>query len=493
MSGPDPARQQRPGPLAPGLDRAELLAAVTADLAHLGGGARVLVALSGGPDSTALAYLATEARPDLVVTLVHVRHGLRDDTEDVAVVERHAAYLGLPLEVVAVRVARSGRGLEAAARDARYAAIRAVAAERDAEAILVGHTADDQAETVLLRAARGTGVAGLAAMRGRSGDLVRPLLRVRRTDLRRFVAMEGLPVAMDPTNHDPNLRRVRVRSDLLPRLAEVGPDPVGALGRLAALAAEDEDALTGAAGEALAAIVWRRGDVIAVRDEDLARFPLAVGRRVWRRVLAELGAGGPPSAAVVSRLLALGAGRRLHVGALEVTAGGGWRTAAVRTIDRSPPRPLATPGVTPWTPAEVAVSVVVPGDEAGPGSTTGQIAFELAGAWTPPSPADAALAPPPGGWVRRCVLTLPAGLGELRLRHREPGDRLHTEVGTKRVADVLVDACVPRPVRDRWPLLVGGDRVLWIPGVAVDAEVHAAGRASPALQLALVPAPPACR
>ncbi|MEX0836599.1 MAG: tRNA lysidine(34) synthetase TilS, partial [Nitriliruptor sp.] len=330
---------QRPGPLPPGRGRGALIDAVAAELAHLPRGAAVVVALSGGPYSTALAYLATEARPDLIVTLVHVRHGLRDDTEDVVVVERHAAYLGLALEITAVAVARSGRGLEAAARDARYAALRRVASDRGAEAILVGHTADDQAETVVLRIARGTGVGGLAAMRPRSADLVRPLLRLRRADLRRFVALEGLPVASDPTNDDARLRRVLVRSQVLPLLGEVGPDPVGALGRLAALAAEDDDALGALADAAFGEVAVRCGDVLAVRDEQLERLPAAVQRRLWRRVFADLGQALPPPAAVIADLLALRAGRRLQVGALEVSAGGGWRAVAPRRSIPSPPRP----------------------------------------------------------------------------------------------------------------------------------------------------------
>jgi tRNA(Ile)-lysidine synthase len=484
-----------PGPLPAGQDRDALLAVVATDVADLAEGARVVVALSGGPDSTALAYLLTEARPDLEVTLVHVRHGLRDDADDVAVVERHAAYLGVPLEVVEVTVERDGRGPQASARDARYDALRAVAAARGADAIVVGHTADDQAETVLLRAARGTGPAGLAAMRRRSGDLLRPLLRLRRVDLRRFVVLEGLPVATDPSNADVRVPRVAVRDRLLPLLGEVGPDPVGALGRLAALAADDDDALTRLAGAAVARHAVRCGDVVAVRDADVAALPTAVLRRVWRQLLAEADPDRPPPpASTVVDLLALTPGRRARVGHLEIAAGGGWRALAPVAAPRSDPQPIAVPGVTPWVPADVQVRAVVPGDpDDGAHAADRQIAFAIAGAWTPPPPARRSLAPPPGGDPARCVLVLPAEAvptsageddGRLRLRHRRPGDRIRTGGGTRRVADVLVDARVPRPVRERWPVLVtGDDRVVWIPGIEVDAALRTAGRAEPALQL----------
>jgi tRNA(Ile)-lysidine synthase len=475
------------GPLPPGRHRDDLLAAVGEDLADLADGAPVLVAVSGGPDSTALAYLVTEVRPDLAVTLVHVRHGLRDDAEDLAVVERHAGYLGVPLEVVSVEVAPAGRGLEAAARDARYAALRAVRDRSGAAAIVLGHTADDQAETVLMRAVRGTGVTGLAAMRRRRGDLWRPLLRLRREDLRRFVALEGHRVATDPTNEDRRLRRVLIRTEILPRLTPVGPDPVGALARLATLAAEDDDALERLATALLDRAAVRCGDVTAVRDDDLDRVPAAVRRRVWRRLLAQVAPGPPPSAAVVADLLDLAPGRRREVGDVEVSAGGGWRAVAPRTLVRRGPATVAVPGRTAWDPAGVVVHARTPDTETD-ALPAGQIAFALSGAWTPQEPPRRALAPPPGGHAERCVLPLPAGVGGLHLRHRAPGDRIRTGGGTRRVADVLVDAGVPRAVRDRWPLLVVDDRVLWVPGVEVDADVVAAGRADPAVQLVVGPA-----
>lgn len=470
------------GPLPSGRHRDELVAAVTEDLADLADGTRVVLALSGGPDSTALAYLVTEARPGLAVTLCHVRHGLRDDAEDLAVVERHAGYLAVPLEVVEVEVRPAGRGLEAAARDARYAALHAVRDRIGARAVIVGHTADDQAETVLLRAARGTGVTGLAAMRRARDGVWRPLLRLRREDLRRFVALEGHRVASDPMNEDRRLRRVLVRTEVLPRLTPVGPDPVGALARLATLAAEDDDALEALAAALLDRGAVRCGDVVAVREDDLASVSAAVQRRVWRRLLAEVAPGPPPSSAVVADLLDLAPGRLHEVGGLEVSAGGGWRAVAPRTSVPRGPAAVTVPGVTVWEPAGVVVHARTPDtdDDALP---AGQIAFALCGAWTPPEPSRRVLSPPPGGHAERCVLPLPADLGPVSLRHRAPGDRVRTGGGTRRVADVLVDAGVPRPIRDRWPLLVAGDRVLWVPGVEVDADVLAAGRAAPALQL----------
>jgi tRNA(Ile)-lysidine synthase len=478
-----------PGPLPPGLDRAQLLDAVTAGLRSLAHGARAVVALSGGPDSTAAAYLAAEARPDLVLMLGHVRHGLRDDVEDVALVRQHAAFLGLPLEIRTVEVVPTGHGPEAAARDARYAALRDVAHDHEARAIVVAHTAEDQAETLLLRLARGTGVAGLRGMATHDRDLVRPLLRVRRADLRRFLDLEGLPAAADPTNRDPALRRVRARSEVLPALERLGPDPVGALGRLAVLAAEDETALSEEAEAVLATSLVRTGSVRSLRDHDLSAVPAAVRHRVWRRAVREVAEAPPPTAAEVATIESLTAGQRVQLpGGVEVAAGGGWRTVAPRDVQMAPVTPVEVPGCTPWPPAGVVVAAETPDVSAEP--PPGQIALEMSGAWTPRRPSRAEVVAPPGGWHDRAHLALPGDAGPWRLRHRRPGDRIHTRVGTAKVADVLVDAGVPYAVRARWPLLVDADdRVVWVPGVAVDRDVLAAGRAEPGVLLVVGTAP----
>ncbi len=481
----------RPGPRPAGLDRDGLVAAVASALGAVPADAAVVVACSGGPDSTALAYLVDEARPDLQLTLVHVRHGLRDDREDVAVVERHAAYLGAPLEVVNVRVERRGGGIEAAARTARYGALREVAARVGAVRVLVGHTADDQAETALLRIARGTGVSGLAAMRPDRGDLARPLLGLRRSDVHRFVAFEGLPTAEDPMNADPAVRRVAVRQRVLPALEQVAADPVGALGRLTALAADDEDALGDLAAAARDDLVVRTGEVASLRADALGQLPRAVRRRVWRLLLVTAEPDDhPPASAVVAAVEALRPGRQLRHGALQVTFGGGWYAVAPAVHTPADPVTVAVPGVTDWPPVGGAITARTPTAASEDGAPTGQIAFELTGAWSPPRPATGELLVPPGGSADRCTLALPAADRVFTVRHRRPGDRCRTGAGTARVADLMVDARLPRPLRDRWPVVVDGDRVVWVPAIAADAELLAAGRAAPAVQLVLGPRPP---
>lgn len=476
------------GPLPPGRSRDELLGEVTARLVCLPASATVVLACSGGPDSTALAYLVTEARPDLQVVLAHVNHGLRGadaQRRDRDVVETHAAWLGVALEVRDVEVVGAGHGMEAAARDARYAALRSVADTHGAAAILVGHSADDQAETVLLRLGRGTGLDGLAAMSAVSGDLVRPLLRVRRTDLRAFVELEGLPTSDDATNRDDAVRRVRVRHEVLPALGRIGPDPVGALARLADLARGDASALDEAAARLPDALYWV-GPVAVLATDALRGAPVAIARRVVRAAVTAL-VGQPPSVRTVERVLTTrpGAGASLP-GGLELRVDRRWRTLHPRgREDEVDATSLAVPGVTPWPSAGISVRAVTP-DVAPDTPGNEQIAFALPGAWTPPTVRLDPGARLPGAREARSTLWLPALADPLSVRSLAPGDRVLTGGGTRRVVEVLRDAGVPRAVRPRWPLVAAGERVVWIPGIEVDRHVYDAGRLEPQSLLHLV-------
>jgi tRNA(Ile)-lysidine synthase len=198
-------------------------------------GERVVVACSGGPDSTALldalARLAPPRRIDLHVA--HVDHGLRDGSAaEAGPVAALSAARGLPFHALRVAV-EPGGSLQDRARTARHASLRALATEVGATAIALGHTADDQAETVLMRALAGATPRALQAMSPRDGALARPLLRVWRAQTAAYCAALSLPVADDPSNADPRFLRTRVRHQLLPALEEVFP---AARRRLVALA-----------------------------------------------------------------------------------------------------------------------------------------------------------------------------------------------------------------------------------------------------------------
>lgn len=492
----DPPRDSPPGPLPPGIDREGLVAEVSRALEALPAGAGALVALSGGPDSTALAHLVAEARPDLELSLGHVRHGLRDDAADLDTVRDHAHALGLPLRIAEVDVLRRGQGLEAAARDARYAALRRLAREADAGWIILGHTADDQAETLLLRIARGTGVSGLAGMAALSGDLVRPLLRLRRSDIRRFVTLEELRTVEDPTNRDPAIRRARARHSVLPAFEALAPDPVGALGRLADLARVDAGYLEAEAARVALTAVRPYGPARAIATEALARLDAAVAPRVVRRLLAAVrGTPMAVTAAHVNAVLALQPGQAVDLPGATVTLGGGWLAAVPHQPPEAVIAPLAVPGTTSWPPADVDVVVVASRDSvAQPHLPRGrQRAADVVPEQALPPGGDPTLGQVVLGGLEgdegdgTALSPSHAGPAELVVRPRRPGDRVRGRAGTQKLQDLFVDAGIPRAVRDLVPVVALGERLLWVPGVAVDAPADAAGRVMPDLHIAVRP------
>jgi tRNA(Ile)-lysidine synthase len=258
--------------------------------------APVVVACSGGADSLALLALAVDA--SLAPVAVHVDHGLRDGSEhDAECVRAAASALGAVSRAVGVDIA-PGSNLEARARDARYAALDAARVDIGADVVLVGHTADDQAETVLLNVLRGAASSGLAGMAARHGTVVRPLLDARRADTRALCVALGLPVFDDPMNDDRAFRRVAIRHDVLPYLSALAErDLVPVLARQAAILRSDSEFL-----DDLAARAWP-GDADASATV-LVALPVPLARRALRQWLG----APPPSLAEIERVLAVARG-----------------------------------------------------------------------------------------------------------------------------------------------------------------------------------------
>ncbi|ROS78828.1 tRNA lysidine(34) synthetase TilS [Cellulomonas sp. PhB143] len=268
----------------------------------------VLVAVSGGADSLALAAATAFVAPraGLRAGAVVVDHGLQEGSAQVCAGAAAAcAALGLgPVEVVRVRVEGPG-GVEAAARDARYAALDEAAGRAGARATLLGHTLDDQAEGVLLGLARGSGARSLAGMPAARGALRRPFLGLRRADTEAVCAALGLEPWHDPTNGPaPGTAsarlplRSRVRHEVLPVLEDVlGPGVAQALARTAAQLRDDADALEALADEAFVTVRRRAPGpmpgpgTLALDADGLSGLPRAVRRRVLRR--AAIAAGCP--------------------------------------------------------------------------------------------------------------------------------------------------------------------------------------------------------
>ena len=256
-----------------------------------------VVACSGGADSVALLALAVAA--GLRPTAVYVDHGLRPDgPAEAAFVARVAARLGVASRAVSIDV-MPGPNLEARARAARYAALDEVRRGLGASTVLVGHTADDQAETVLLNLMRGSAAAGLGAMAERRGVIVRPLLRLRRTDCEEVCAAVGIAPVRDPMNDDHAFRRVAIRADVLPRLSALaGRDLVPVLARQADVLRSESDYL-----DELARAAWPPEPDLNPAGV-LARLPLPLARRAVRQWIGS----PPPSFADVERVLTVARG-----------------------------------------------------------------------------------------------------------------------------------------------------------------------------------------
>jgi tRNA(Ile)-lysidine synthase len=266
----------------------------------------VVVACSGGADSLALLLAlhalcgrAGSAFPAVHLHAAHLDHGLRGaaSAADAAFVAEQCAQLGLPLTVGVVSDEEHATwqgSIEAAARTARYRFLRAVAAEVGANCIAMGHTLDDQAETVLLHLLRGSGLDGLGGMRPRADDIIRPLLRLRRADNEAYCAERGITPRNDPSNDDPRFTRNRIRHEVLPLLATLQPEIRPTLARSAEVLAHDADYLNAAADAAWPTILRASADAAITLDRSaLGALHPAIRSRVLRHAILAVGSPKP--------------------------------------------------------------------------------------------------------------------------------------------------------------------------------------------------------
>jgi len=432
-----PRPQKRSQPLHP---FEQAVARALRGRALLAPGDPVLVALSGGPDSTALlaALLALSRRGAVgPVRACHVDHGLRPGSAgDAEHCRALCSALGVPFESRQVAVAPGNR--QAQARRARYAALRQAAA---GSALATGHTRSDQAETVLLRLLRGAGARGLGAIPPRRGrpPVVRPLLDLPRDRGLAYLRDRGLPWLEDPSNAGGAYLRNRVRREVLPALLTLSPAAERTLARAADLLRDDDRALERAARRLLAG-----GSAAAGQ---LARAPVAVRRRavrlLWRGATGSRKGLAAEQVEAVLRLLARPGGGRISLpgGRQARVAGGrlevGW--------PRVPAGPLAlavpAPGTFPFPAANLCLRFEAPGEE--------------------------------GPFLREGAVTWP-----LWLRTRQAGDRIRPARGrgSKKLKAWLIDRKVERSRRDRLLLLAdAAGRVLWIPELGVLAAGLEAG------------------
>ena len=364
-SGPTPRRsgRRRPGRLAPVVGTArKMLQNALADAGYPG---RVTVACSGGPDSLALAavaaYFARRGHVDghpLAVGGVVVDHQLQAGSAQVAARTADALReLGLhPVEIRTVTVSAAGMGPEAAAREARHAALEAAAAEQGAGAILLGHTLDDQAEQVLLGLARGSGTRSLAGMRPvRAGTgnhvLLRPFLGLRRAGTEEICEVEELEPWHDPTNTDPAFARSRTRVEVLPHLEQkLGPGVAESLARTASILQLDADYLEDVAESTYASLVERDGADLSLPEEPLRALAPAIRFRVIAKAAAATGGQQPG----YQRLLAAEALLRRQGSAGPVELPGGVSVYRLSLAQRERPAGPGGPGGAGSVPRERA-------------------------------------------------------------------------------------------------------------------------------------------
>jgi tRNA(Ile)-lysidine synthase len=414
---------------------------------------RVIVGCSGGADSLALLALVRASRR--ATCAVYVDHGLRAGAHDADVVAGAAARFGADFCAVRVDIAAGGN-LEARARDARYAALEQVRAERQAAAILVGHTRDDQAETVLLNLLRGSGTSGLAGMPARRGNLRRPLLGFRRAETREICAQLGLAPVEDLMNDDVRYRRVWLRREIIPQLErDARRDLVEVLARQADLVRDDSEYLDGLAAALL--------DPGAVQDAGrLTAAPVALARRAVRSWLGP----PPPAADQVEAVLAVARGERRAVelpGERRVERVAG----ALHVVANPPavpaPAALALPGRTRF------------------GRFDLEAWFEHAPPIRWPDGRDAAVLDADRVGAALTIAAPPAGA-----RFRPLG-----RSGTKLVSDALREAGVASTERAARPVVIGATgTVCWVVGYRIDESVKVTARTRRFLWIAAEASPP---
>lgn len=398
--------------------------------------AAVLAMVSGGADSTCLLDLLNRVHPGRL-GVVTVDHGLRSDAADEAMaVCAAAARRGIESWAVRLDVA-PGPGLQARARVGRYAAAEEVATREGFSLIATGHTASDQAETVLFRLARGTGREGATGIAARRGRLVRPLLCVTRAEARDWCRVHGLDVVDDPSNERDEFARTRVRHGLLPALRAIHPGAEAAVARFADVL-DDEGQLVAP----LVAAGWER----CARDDGLdvallVAEPPALGRLLVRRLLAGVGAATDRSGVVRVLALAREGHGRVELPGTAIAIADGVLAVEAEPVLPPPPTTLAVPGSTAFGACVVRASRGV-GDG---------VALALD--------------------------------GPLVVRAREPGDRLAIGHGRHRaVGRVLAEAGVPERRRHLVPLVCQSGRVVWVGGYRADPDA-VAPRGAPAVRL----------
>lgn len=404
-------------------------------------GETVLVGVSGGPDSVALlhALLSISTGMGFRVAAAHLNHGIRAEAADAdeQFVRELCDVLGAPLWAEKADVPsiakQNGWTLEQAGREERYAFLHRVKEKAGAQRVAVAHHMDDQAESILLHMTRGTGLAGLVGMTPMRGDIIRPLLFVRRADVEEYIAQEGLAYCVDATNLETGSTRNRLRLDVIPYIEEnINPAFVDGLCSMAELLLRDETYLQAQADALLENA--RRED--GFDRETLKREPLPVLTRALRAALREAGAYTDIERVHIEQLLDL----------LSARTGAMVQLPGIQAYVQYDLICFGNPAETP----EFSVPFVTEGVTQTP---LGDFEAHVA-----PRPADF-------GTDRNVAFMDADKLAFALIRTRREGDRLYPigAPGRKKLKEYFIDRKVPREKR-ALPLLCVGEDVWFVPG-----------------------------
>jgi tRNA(Ile)-lysidine synthase len=462
-------------------------------------GARILVAVSGGPDSVALLSLLTALAPSWRLSLwaVHVNHGLRgaESEEDARFVSGLCDRLGVQVIVEHADLSeaaskRKGLSLQELARDRRYACMARVAEELRAGKIALGHTADDQAETLIMWVLRGSGTGGLAGIPvARGPRFVRPLLEITRAEILEYLAVEGIACRSDSSNASALYLRNRVRHGLLPALKRFNPGVVRVLMRQADILREEDGCLEELTAAQLTALSRTEPDgKVLVDREGLVALPLALQRRVVRALVRRVSGAtrGPTFGAVktiLERVVQGQSGSSITVQDALITRE--YDRVRFGPASRLPDPHEQTGGVERTRPG--ALTVDIPSSQMW--VPTGQQIRLRAGT----SPTDGGGASELRGSSSRAVLDADRFTLPLLLRSWQPGDAFRPfGMGGrhKKLQDFFGDLKVPREQRGRVPLLVAPEGILWVAGLRAD-QRFAATASTTRIVIAELVGPPA--
>jgi tRNA(Ile)-lysidine synthase len=421
----------------------------------LKGGERVLVGLSGGPDSVSLLHLLNELREEwrLSLNALYVDHGLRPEKTpyEIDFCAELTERLNVPCSVKKVDVRefsdKENLSIQEAARHLRYLAFEEHAFQIEADRVATGHNADDQAETLIMRLLRGSGPRGLSGIPPVRGTFIRPLIMVERSEIEKYLDEGGIRFIIDTSNLKQDYLRNRLRHEVMPILKKYNPNLTGTLCRTTNILREENEYMEIAVTKSLMRLISRKtGDRIELFLSPLENMEKVILRRALIRAIEETrglrGIGLEHIEEIISLIRTGSSGSRIYLpGGIRVI-----KDYSTLIITSAAPRKLGehvlqVPGETVLKESGLVLISSVGDDSTGTGDGKTEAAFDFD------------------------MLRFP-----LKVRSRQAGDFFYPSGFGKRkkLQDYFVDEKVPRDIRDTVPLLLSGEDILWVVGYRMD-------------------------